>query len=130
MRRLGFQHAYEKNAQVPRTNIYTQPRNQSNSLVYAQDRRESDLPVRRCYCHVFRSMQGGMSHTVKDNSANCQADFLRGKRKCSKSAYMVLVSAEQYSQPITKFIITAIGLSVISISRTNTEIVKLLVTSA
>jgi len=54
-------------------------------------------------------------NTAKDNSADYQADFLRGKRKCSRSAYMVLVSAEQYTQPTTRLIITAIGLSVVII---------------
>lgn len=40
------------------------------------------------------------------------ADFLKGKRKCRKSAYMVSVSAKQYSEPTTGFIITGIGWSV------------------
>lgn len=52
----------------------------------------------------------------KDNSANCQADFLKGK-----NTYVVLVSAEQHSQETTRFIIFAIGLSVVSIWWTNTN---------
>lgn len=76
---------------------------------------KSDCPVRRCYCRMFRSMWEEMPHAAKDNSADCQADVLRGKRKCNKSAYMALLSAEQYSRATTRFTITAIGLSVVSI---------------
>ena len=96
------------------TNICAQPPTQSDRLVrYGTGQIPAFLLGHAAATHSeargeeFPTQQKVIVLTVRP-----LADFLKGKRKCRKSAYMVSVSAKQYSEPTTGFITTGIGWSV------------------